>query len=181
MNRFVGQAVETFDETGLLGVINNAAVVSSGLLVTSPASSIDEMIRTNLVGAMNVSRAVARVLIRNDAGGRIINISSIASTMGLSGLAAYSASKAGVDAMTRVLARELGPKSITVNAVAPGYLPTKLVESLTVEQVNQVMRRTPLGRMARLEDVTSLVTFMLSEHAGFITGQTITVDGGFSV
>jgi 3-oxoacyl-[acyl-carrier protein] reductase len=111
-------------------------------------------------------------------GGSIVNISSIVAENGFSGLVAYSATKAALLGMTRALARELGPRNIRVNAVAPGYLETELSKSLSARQREQIVRRTPLGRLGKSEDVLPVVEFLLSTASRFITGQVLTVDGG---
>jgi 3-oxoacyl-[acyl-carrier protein] reductase len=112
--------------------------------------------------------------------GRIINISSIVSVSGYTGTVAYSATKGAIDAMTRALARELGGRNITVNSVAPGYMDTELTKQMSQDHLRQIVRRTPLGRPGRVEDVVGLVTFLISPAASFISGQTIVVDGGLT-
>jgi 3-oxoacyl-[acyl-carrier protein] reductase len=113
-------------------------------------------------------------------GGRIVNISSIIGTRGYNGLTVYSATKAGIDGFTRSLAREVGRRQITVNAVAPGYMETEMSSGLSNGQKSQIVRRTPLNRLAGLQDVLPLICFLLSDQAQMITGQTILVDGGIS-
>ena len=107
-------------------------------------------------------------------------MSSISGSRGYSGLAAYSAAKAGVDGLTRALARELGRRQITVNSIASGYLRTEMSSTLTEGQLAQIVSRTPLARLGSEKDIVGLIMFLLSEEAAFITGQTITVDGGMT-
>jgi 3-oxoacyl-[acyl-carrier protein] reductase len=127
-----------------------------------------------------MARAVSQRLLRNSDGGRIINISSIIGTRGYNSMAAYSASKAGMDGLTRALARELGRRQITVNSIAPGYVKTEMSAALNTAQLAQIVNRTPVGRLASEEDILGAVRFLLSDAAAMITGQTILVDGGIN-
>lgn len=177
-DRFVHEAIEWAG--GVYGLVNNAGIAREGIFATFPNAAMDEVIQINLIGAMQMARAVLRTLLKSPAGGRIINISSIIGQRGYTGLTAYSASKAGMDGMTRALAREVGRRRITVNSIAPGYLRTEMSSTLSDDQRRQIENRTPLGRLGTPEDVLPVVTFLLSDAAAFITGQTITVDGGIS-
>ena len=112
--------------------------------------------------------------------GRIINISSIVGISGYRGLGVYSATKAGLDGLTRALSRELGSRKITVNSVAPGYMRTEMSHGLDEEQLGQIVRRTPAGRLGEPADVAAAVTFLASDAADFISGQVLTVDGGLT-
>jgi len=164
----------------LYGLINNAGVAGEGILATFPDKDAARIIEINLLGAIYMTRAVVRQLLRSENGGRIINISSIIGSRGYTGLAAYSASKAGMDGLTRSLAREVGRRGITCNSIAPGYLTTEMSKSLNPAQKAQIINRTPLKRLGTSHDVLAAVRFLLSEGAGFITGQTLMVDGGIS-
>ena len=159
-------------------LINNAGVGFDGLLATQPINSIREVLDTNLLGPILLSREFARSMLRRQASGSIINISSIISKRGFKGLSVYSASKGGLDSFTRSLARELGPAGIRVNSVLPGYFASDMSASLGAERMEQILRRTPLSRLAQTEDVVNAVAFLISEQASFITGQTIVIDGG---
>jgi 3-oxoacyl-[acyl-carrier protein] reductase len=172
----VVRAVE--NETGPIDVlINNAGIAHDGVLALMPAEQIARLIDVNLTGSLLLSRLVIRrMLLRN--AGTILNISSIIGVRGYSGLAAYSATKAGLDAMTRALARELGSRNIRVNAIAPGYLETEMTHGLSDFQRDQVIRRTPLGRLGVPADVVGVVLFLLSPASSYMTGQTLVVDGG---
>jgi 3-oxoacyl-[acyl-carrier protein] reductase len=180
VDRFVKEAVAWAGDDGLYGLVNNAAVAMAGILATFPNVESERILQVNLLGAIQMARAVSQVLLRHNGGGRIINVSSIIGTRGYNGLAAYSASKAGLDGLTRALARELGRRQITVNSVAPGYLRTDMSSTLSAGQLAQIVNRTPLGRLATAEDVVALIMFLLGQHAAFITGQIITVDGGIT-
>jgi 3-oxoacyl-[acyl-carrier protein] reductase len=183
--QFVQEVGERFGSVD--GLVNNAGVARDGVLALMSDQAIREVIDLNLVATLVLTRECVRLMLADRGGaenkahgGRIVNISSIVGLRGYSGLAAYSATKAGLIGMTASLARELGPRNITVNAVAPGYLATEMSGELTEEQKGQIVRRTPLGRMGRVEDVAGVVEFLLSDAAGFMTGQTLVVDGGIS-
>jgi 3-oxoacyl-[acyl-carrier protein] reductase len=165
-------------EVGPIDVlINNAGIAYDGVLAGMPPERIETLIHVNLTGALLLSRLVVRrMLLRNV--GNIINISSIIGLRGYSGLAAYSATKAGLDGMTRALARELGSRNIRVNSIAPGYLETEMTHGLSELQREQVVRRTPLGRLGVPADVVGVVLFLLSPASAYMTGQTLVVDGG---
>lgn len=175
---FVQASVDWAGTDGLYGIVNNAATAQAGILTSFPNIETERILRVNLLGAIQVARAGSVHLLRNANGGRIINISSIVGARGYNGLSAYSASKAGIDGLTRALARELGRRSITVNSIAPGYMKTDMSSSLSLTQVTRIAKRTPLGRLATEADVLGVVQFLLSPAAAMITGQTITVDGG---
>lgn len=182
---FVEAAAEWAGEQGggvpLHALINNAGIAREGVLATFPEVDVAEVIQTNLVGAVQAARAALRVMLRQRAGaGRIVNISSIIGQRGYTGLAAYSASKAGLDGLTRSLAREVGRRGITVNSIAPGYLDTEMSGTLSAAQRDQIVRRTPLGRLGTAADVVPLVRFLLGEGSAFITGQVLVVDGGIT-
>ena len=163
----------------IYGLINNAGAVQQGILATLPEIEIERMIAVNFTGAVRLARLCVRDMVSRRQG-RIINISSVVGTRGYNGLAVYSATKAALDGLTRSLAREVGRRNVTVNSVAPGYMRTHMSAGLDEEQLSQIERRTPLGRLARIEDVVPLIRFLLSDEACFITGQTILVDGGLS-
>ena len=158
------------------GLINNAGVAVDGVLATMPPAEIEQALAINLQGTILLTREVVRRMLLHPQG-RVLNTSSVIGTRGFSGLAAYSATKAGLDGFTRALARELGPRGITVNSVAPGYLETEMTGGLSPGQRAQIGRRTPLGRLGTQEDVTGVVRFLLSDEARFITGQVLVVDG----
>jgi 3-oxoacyl-[acyl-carrier protein] reductase len=179
-DRFVHNAMQWAGNDGIFGLVNNAGLAQAGILTSFPNAESERIIHVNLLGAIHFARAVSQYLLKQNRGGRIVNISSIIGSRGYNGLAAYSASKAGMDGLTRALARELGRRQITVNSISPGYVKTEMSSTLTTGQLAQIINRTPLGRLATEDDVTALVRFLLDESAGMITGQTILVDGGVS-
>jgi len=174
---FIRSVVERFGGVDVL--VNNAAIARDGVLGTFSDDDLDVVIDLNLKGTIQLTKAVVRNMLRRGSG-RVINISSIVGMSGYRGLSVYSATKAGMQGFTRALARELGSRGITVNAVAPGYLRTEMTHGLDEEQLEQVIRRTPLGRLGEVEDVTSMVSFLASEGASFVTGQIFVVDGGLT-
>ena len=162
----------------LFALVNNAGVAGEGVLATFPNVDTARIISVNLLGAIRMARLTLQALLVSNRHGRIINISSIIGSRGYTGLAAYSASKAGVDGLTRSLAREVGRRNITVNSISPGYLDTDMSHTLSADQRLQIIRRTPMNRLGRSSDIVPLVRFLLSDDASFITGQTLVVDGG---
>jgi 3-oxoacyl-[acyl-carrier protein] reductase len=173
---FVPAAVERFGD--VYGLVNCAGIAVDGVLATMSEDRIDTVVAVNLTGALKLTRHVVRNMLMSNQPGSVINISSIIGLRGYSGLAAYAATKGGMDAMTRALARELGGRRIRVNSVAPGYLETEMTHGLTDVQRQQIARRTPLGRLGQPRDVVGPVLFLLSDAAEFITGQILVVDGG---
>ena len=178
LTHYFHDVVERFTAVDVL--INNAGIGIDGVLATADDDSIQMLLNVNLSAAICLSREAARHMLLRERG-VMINVASIAGLRGASGLSVYSATKAGVIGLTRSLARELGPKGIRVNAIAPGYLETEMAEGLTPKQRETIIRRTPLGRLGCLEDVVPVVEFLLSDAAQFITGQVISIDGGASV
>jgi len=161
-------------------LVNNAGVTRDTLLMRMSEADWDIVMQVNLKGPFNVSKAALRYLLKQSHA-RIINIASVSGLMGQVGQANYPASKAGVIGFTRSLARELGPRGVTVNAVAPGYVPTELTASLAEEWKQTILQLTPLARFGTVDDIAAAVAFLASEEAGFITGVVLPVDGGLSM
>lgn len=177
----VTKTVETVVERlgGLHILVNNAGITRDGLLLRMKDEQWDAVINVNLRGTFLFTRAAARYLIRAG-GARVINIASISGLMGNPGQANYSASKAGVIGFTRTVAKELGSRQVTVNAVAPGFIGTDMAHALGDEVLHEIKNRTPLGRLGSPQDVADTVLFLASEAAAFITGTVIRVDGGLA-
>ncbi|MGH2795969.1 MAG: SDR family NAD(P)-dependent oxidoreductase [Actinomycetota bacterium] len=174
---FVGAVIERFDRIDVL--VNNAGLARDGVLGTFSDDAVDEVVDLNLKGTIHMTKLVVRRMLRQGAG-RIINVSSIVGLSGYRGLSVYGATKAAIDGFTRAMARELGSRGITVNAVAPGYLRTEMTHGLDEEQMGQIARRTPAGRLGEIEDITGVVRFLASDDAAFITGHVLVVDGGLT-
>ena len=166
---------ETMGVPGIL--VNNAGITRDGLLVRMSEAQFDEVISTNLKGAFNMLRLCGAMMLRAKTG-RIVNISSVAGVAGNAGQANYSASKAGVIGLTKSVARELAPKGITCNAVAPGFVATDMTAALPLTD-EQIRAAVPLGRMAEPEEIADAVAFLL--QSDYITGQVLCVDGGVAI
>jgi 3-oxoacyl-[acyl-carrier protein] reductase len=175
--RFMHRVRERFDRIDVL--INNAGLARDGVLPLVTDEAIDQVIDLNLRATIHLTRLVTRRMLRQH-GGTIINISSIVGLSGYRGLSVYSATKAALDGFTRSLARELGERGITVNSVAPGYLRSQMTDGMDERQLDQIVRRTPVGRLGRPEDVVPAVRFLASPEARFITGHVLVVDGGLT-
>jgi 3-oxoacyl-[acyl-carrier protein] reductase len=162
----------------LYGLVNNAAIGTSGVLASMRVSEIERTVQLNTISPLVLTKHVIRAMMVNSGGGRIVNISSIVSATGFSGLAVYGATKAALVGLTKSLAREVGPLGITVNAVAPGFVDTAMTEGLEDAQREQITRRSPLKRLAEIDDVANAVAFLVSDEARNITGTVLTVDAG---
>ena len=177
LRHFVKAVVDRFGRIDVL--VNNAGIAREGILATAPVQDISDTVDINLTAAIFLSQACSRVMLRQ-ASGCIVNVSSVNAIRGHSGVSVYSATKAALDGLTRSLARELGPRNIRVNSVAPGYFESRMAEGLSQSDRERIARRTPLGRLARVEDIANAVHFLVSDQAAFITGQTLAVDGGLT-
>jgi 3-oxoacyl-[acyl-carrier protein] reductase len=175
--RIVKFATETFGRLDIL--VNNAGTTRDMLLAMMKEEDWDFILATNLKSVFNMSKAALRPMMRQKYG-RVINITSVAGVSGNAGQANYSAAKAGMIGFTYSMAKEYGGKNITVNAVAPGFIPTDLTAPMPRELTDQMLKMTPLGRFGTVEDVANAVAFFASDEAAFITGQVLRVDGGMA-
>jgi 3-oxoacyl-[acyl-carrier protein] reductase len=174
---FVAAVVEKWGRVDVL--VNNAGVARDGILGLVPDDDIDTVVDLNLKGTIYVTRQVSRRMLARGRGS-IVNISSIVGLSGYRGLAVYSATKAALDGFTRAMARELGSRGITVNGVAPGYLRTEMSHGLDEDQLAQIVRRTPAGRLGEPEDVARAVQFLTDPANTYLTGHVLVVDGGLT-
>jgi 3-oxoacyl-[acyl-carrier protein] reductase len=174
----IDAAKEAFGQVHIL--VNNAGTTRDTLLMRMSEEDWDVVIDTNLKGTFNCIKAVSRQMVRQRYG-RIVNISSVSGLAGNVGQANYASAKAGLIGLTKTVAKELGSRGITCNAVAPGFVPTELTASLPPDLVQQAIDRTPLARMGRVEEMAAATAFLASDDAAFITGQVLAVDGGLSI
>jgi 3-oxoacyl-[acyl-carrier protein] reductase len=161
-------------------LVNNAGTTRDTLLMRMSEDDWDVVLDTNLKGTFNCIKAVSRQMMRQRSG-RIVNITSVAGISGNAGQANYASAKAGLIGLTKTVAKELGGRGITCNAVAPGLVPTDLTASLPQDLVGLAIERTPLGRTGTAEDIAAAVAFLASDEASFVTGQILAVDGGLAI
>lgn len=172
----VAKIIEDMGPVDIL--VNNAGITRDNLLVTMDEEDFDAVINTNLKGCYNMIKACGRNFIRKKQG-RIINISSVSALMGIAGQVNYSSSKAGVIALTKVVAREFGGKNVCCNAIAPGFITTDMTKDLNAD--DEYIKNIPLKRLGNPDDVANLAAFLASDLSGYITGEVIRIDGGLAM
>ena len=172
---WIERTLETFGHIDAL--INNAGITRDSLMMRMSEDDWDSVIHTNLKGAFLTSKAAMRPMLRQRSG-RIVNITSVVGLVGNPGQANYASAKAGLIGLTKSMAKEVGSRGITVNAVAPGFIETRLTDVLPEDLKEMLLKQTPLGRFGSPDDVAGAVSFLVSESAAFITGHVLTVDGG---
>ena len=176
---FVKQTTAAFGTIDFL--VNNAGITRDTLILRMKEDDWDAVIDTNLKGAFNFSKAVLRPMMKNEAGGAILNISSISGVVGMLGQTNYSASKAGMIGLTKALSKEVASRKITVNALALGLIETEMAAEMNAEFREKILQQIPLGRLGNVQEVAEIACFMLSDAARYITGQTIQPDGGLAM
>jgi 3-oxoacyl-[acyl-carrier protein] reductase len=173
--KLIDYAMEIFSRIDIL--VNNAGINRDNLLVTMKEEEFDRVISVNLKGTFNCIKHASKVMLKQRYG-KIISISSIVGLIGNIGQANYAASKAGIMGLTKSVAKELGSRGITANAIAPGYIKTVMTDKLPDKIKEKMLNNIPLKKFGEIEDVANLVDFLVSEKAGYITGQVINIDGG---
>ncbi|MFN8401388.1 MAG: 3-oxoacyl-[acyl-carrier-protein] reductase [Anaerolineales bacterium] len=171
-------AIDTFGDLHIL--VNNAGITRDQLIMMMPEADWDAVINTNLKSTFNCSKAAVKHMMRKRTG-RIINMASVAGQMGNPGQTNYSASKGGQIAFTKALAREVSARNITVNAIAPGFVDTEILDAMTPEALETALKLVPLGRKGKPEEIAFTASFLASDGAAYITGQVLGVDGGMAM
>ena len=177
--KVIDAAVSTFGRLDIL--INNAGITRDGLLMRMSEEDWDAVMDTNLKSVYLCCRAALRPMLKSRGGGRIISLSSVIGLSGNAGQANYAASKAGIIGFTKSLAKELASRQVTVNAIAPGFIVTDMTAGMSEEAKQTLLKRIPLGTLGSAEDIASIAAFLTSDEAKYITGQTLTVDGGMTL
>lgn len=175
VENLVKQTMEAFGRIDIL--VNNAGITRDGLLMRMKEADWDAVMDTNLKGIFHCTKAVAKIMMKQRVG-RIINMTSVVGITGNAGQANYAAAKAGVIGFTKSMARELASRGITVNAVAPGYIATDMTAVLSEQVRTEMAEKIPAGRLGMPQDIAAAAVFLASDAAGYITGQTLNVDGG---
>lgn len=176
--RMIQELIQKFGRIDIL--VNNAGITRDGLLMKMSEEDFDAVVSTNLKGAFNTIRHMSRFFLKQKSG-KIINISSVSGILGNAGQANYSASKAGVIGLTKSVARELASRGINVNAIAPGFVATDMVDAMTEDAKAKMTEAIPLKRIGTTQDIANMAVFLASDLSDYITGQVFAVDGGMSI
>ena len=176
--KLIAEAVESFGRVDIL--VNNAGITRDNLIMRMSEEDFDAVIDVNLKGTWNCMKQVSRMMMKQRSG-RIINLSSVVGVVGNAGQVNYAASKAGIIGMTKSLAKELGSRGVTVNAVAPGFVQTDMTDVLGEEMKENLQKTIPMGRLGDPEDIANAVAFLAGDEASYITGQVLHVDGGMAM
>jgi 3-oxoacyl-[acyl-carrier protein] reductase len=172
----VKEIINKFGKIDIL--VNNAGIIRDSLLIRMKEEDWDAVININLKGTFNCSKTVAKYMMRQKSGGKIVNISSVIGLVGNIGQANYAASKAGIIGFTKSIAKELALRNINVNAIAPGFIETDMTKRLSEKVRKDLQQQIPLKRLGTVKDIAKVVYFLVSDNANYITGQVINVDGG---
>lgn len=172
----VKEIINKFGKIDIL--VNNAGIIRDSLLIRMKEEDWDAVININLKGTFNCSKTVAKYMMRQKSGGKIVNISSVIGLVGNIGQANYAASKAGIIGLTKSIAKELALRNINVNAIAPGFIETDMTKRLSEKVIKDLQQQIPLKRLGTVKDIAKVVCFLVSDNANYITGQVINVDGG---
>ena len=174
----IKEAKKEFGRVDIL--VNNAGITKDNLIIRMKEEDFDSVIKTNLKGAFNCLKSVTPIMLKQKYG-KIVNMSSVVGVVGNPGQVNYCASKAGLIGMTKSLAKEIGSRNITVNAIAPGFIDTDMTKILSDDQKKKILSQIPLNKFGNVEDIANVALFLASENSNYITGQVIHVDGGMAM
>ena len=174
----IKEAKKEFGRVDIL--VNNAGIIKDNLIIRMKEEDFDRVIKTNLKGAFNCLKAVTPIMLKQKYG-KIVNMASVVGVVGNPGQVNYCASKAGLIGMTKSLAKEIGSRNITVNAIAPGFIDTDMTKILSDDQKKKILSQIPLNKFGNVEDIANVALFLGSENSNYITGQVIHVDGGMAM
>ena len=176
--KLIKEAKKEFGKVDIL--VNNAGITKDNIIIRMKEEDFDSVIKTNLKGAFNCLKSVTPIMLKQKYG-KIVNMSSVVGVVGNPGQVNYCASKAGLIGMTKSLAKEIGSRNITVNAIAPGFIDTDMTKILSDDQKKKILSQIPLNKFGNVEDIANVALFLASENSNYITGQVIHVDGGMAM
>lgn len=178
VKQLVEKTLEIFSKIDVL--VNNAGITKDNLMLRLTEDDFNDVIKVNLSSVFYTSKAVLKTMLRQKSG-KIINMSSVVGIIGNAGQTNYAASKSGIFGLTRSMAKEVGKKGITCNAIAPGFIETDMIETLPKEHIDNIIQTIPLGRLGKSKDIANIVLFLASDLSNYITGEIFTVDGGIQL